>query len=50
MGGDGGSGLGERDGDGGAEAAGRSGDESDFVVEAEEVEDVRLRIGRIGHG
>ena len=38
--GDGGSGLRERGGDGGAEAGGGSGDEGDFVVEAEEVEDV----------
>ena len=36
----GGSGLRERDGDGGAEAAGGAGDEGDFVVEAEDVEDV----------
>ena len=38
--GDGGSGLRERGGDGGAEAAGGAGDEGDFAVETEEVEDV----------
>jgi len=36
--GDGGSGLRERGGDGGSEAAGGAGDESYFVVEAEEVQ------------
>ena len=38
--GDGGSGLRERDGDGRAQAAGRAGDEGDFAVEAEGIEDV----------
>ena len=38
--GDGGSGLGEGSGDGCTESAGGSGDEGDFIVEAEEVEDV----------
>ena len=43
--GDGGAGLGEGEGDGGAEAARRAGDEGDFVVETEAVEDA----GRVGH-
>ncbi len=38
--GDGGSGLRERGGDGGAETSGGSGDEGGFIVEAEEIEDV----------
>jgi len=42
--GDFGSGLGEGGGDGSAEAAGGSGDESDFAVEAEEIEDGGRRV------
>ncbi len=37
---DGGSSLGERDGDGGTETGGRAGDEGYLVVETEEVDDV----------